>query len=122
MKRILTFVLAISLPVTPFLRTGEAQEGPRQFTNLQTLPEDITTDALLKTMKRLTKALGVDCRFCHRTDIRDFATDEIEAKRVARQMMEMVDRINRELSGRPDAPEVTCLTCHRGRRKPESPG
>lgn len=97
-----------------------AAQGPRVFTNLQFLPEDITTAELFENMKRLTRALGAECRSCHRTDIRDFATDEIEAKRIAREMMVMVKQMNEELSpaGAKEAAKTTCFTCHRGRRKP----
>ena len=95
-------------------------EGPRVFTNLQVLPEDITTAALFENMKRVTKALGVECRLCHRSDIRDFATDEIETKRVAREMMLMVKRLNNELpaAGTDEASKITCVTCHQGQRVP----
>ncbi len=95
-------------------------QGPRVFTNLQVLPEDITTVALFENMKRVTKALGVECRLCHRSDIRDFATDEIETKRVAREMMLMTIRLNNELSaaGTDEASKITCFTCHQGQRVP----
>lgn len=106
---------SIALPAS-----AEEEQGRRVFTNLQVLPEDITVAELFENMKRITKALGVDCRSCHRTDIRDFASDEIETKRVARQMMQMVEQMNAQLSaaGADGDATITCFTCHRGNRKP----
>ncbi|MAE66662.1 MAG: hypothetical protein CMJ18_20530 [Phycisphaeraceae bacterium] len=78
-----------------------------RYKNLQVLPDDITEDELKRTMKDVTKALGVECRYCHRTDQRDYASDEIEKKVVAREMMRMVERIDADLSGWPDAPKAT---------------
>ena len=124
MKRPLRFALAISLPAALLLLAGliataEAQEVPSKFTNLQVLPEDITKDELLQTMKLITKSLGVKCEFCHRTETRDYASDEIKEKLVARKMMQMVERMNRELFNWEDAPKATCFMCHRGERKPQ---
>ena len=91
---------------------------PSEFTNLEVLPADITKDELKRYMKRITKSLGTKCDHCHRTDIRDYASDEIREKRVARDMMQMVERINRENFTWNDAPEATCFMCHRGELEP----
>ena len=52
----------------------------------------------------------------------NFATDELEHKRVARAMMQMTDAINNKLlpaTGREVTLRVRCVTCHRGITKPE---
>ena len=108
--------ILVAILAFPFTAVTETESGRRVFTNLQVLPEDITAGQLFDNMKQLTKALGVTCRTCHRNDIRDYASDEIEMKRIARQMMQMVDRMNEPLSD--TTAEITCFTCHQGNRKP----
>jgi hypothetical protein len=96
---------------------------PSEFTNLEVLPADISKAELKREMKLMTKSLGVKCDYCHRTDIRDYATDEIEEKVIAREMMRMVERINLEHFTWEGAPEATCFMCHRGDREPRmAPG
>jgi hypothetical protein len=81
-------------------------------------------------MRNITGALGVRCQFCHvgeegmPLERFDFAKDEKRTKLVARQMMRMVEDINRRLDTLPErnpaAPslQVTCATCHRGVSRP----
>ncbi len=96
---------------------------PSEFTNLEVLPADITKDELKRHMKLVTKSLGVKCDYCHRTDVRDYATDEIREKVVARDMMRMVERINREHFTWEGAAQATCFMCHHGQREPQlAPG
>ena len=92
---------------------------PSEFTNLEVLPADITKDQLKRHMKLITKSLGTKCDYCHRTDIRDYATDEIREKVVARDMMRMLERINREHFTWEGAPQATCFMCHRGEQEPQ---
>ncbi|MEW5915713.1 MAG: c-type cytochrome, partial [Gemmatimonadota bacterium] len=76
----------------------------------------------------ITAALGVRCQFCHigeeGLDLArfDFASDEKRTKVIAREMMRMVETINRRLDslpGRATPPvQVTCTTCHRGVSRP----
>jgi Photosynthetic reaction centre cytochrome C subunit len=92
---------------------------PSEFTNLEVLPRDITKDELKTYMKLVTKSLGTKCDHCHRTDIRDYASDEIKEKRIAREMMRMVTEINREHFSWPDAPQASCFMCHHGELEPQ---
>jgi hypothetical protein len=52
----------------------------------------------------------------------DFASDDKRTKRVARQMMRMVEEVNRRLDTIPGRASgglpVTCATCHRGVSRP----
>ena len=100
-----------------------AVPGQRIFSNLRVLPEDISTAQLLENMKDMTIALGVECRTCHRTDIRDFASDEVEAKRTAREMMRMMAKMNPKSTegGEGNQAETTCFDCHQGRLSPDVP-
>ena len=99
--------------------TTRTHELPAEFANLQVLPADISKDELKRTMKLITRSLGTKCDHCHLTDVRDFASDERREKVVAREMMRMVERINRELLTWEDAPEATCFMCHHGQHKPQ---
>lgn len=98
-----------------------------QFKNLKVLPQNIDHDVLIETMRGYARALGQRCEFCHiRTattpkEIFDFPSDENPHKDIAREMIRVTQRINRELDQRlkKDAGEVTCMTCHRGKKEPE---
>lgn len=107
------------------------------FKNLQILPKDISKQDLKKIMKQQSKALGVECEFCHNSD--DMAADGNKHKKIGREMMKLTDDINKgtlkaekpagskelvkafeyynkKLAGKKD---VTCQTCHNGKEKPE---
>jgi hypothetical protein len=86
--------------------------------NLQVLPKTMTRDQVKGVMKMLSKELGVECDHCH--EVPDMASDKLEHKKIAREMMKMMDELNRKWIAKvaPKA-EVTCNTCHRGHEKPE---
>jgi hypothetical protein len=92
---------------------------PSTFENLKVLPKDISKSELKKHMKGITKSLGVKCSYCHRTDTRDYATDEIREKVIARDMMRMLERINLEVFTWEDAPTASCFMCHHGESEPQ---
>ncbi|NKB89618.1 MAG: c-type cytochrome [Acidobacteria bacterium] len=115
--------------------SSAGQEGqlgiPQTPRNLQILPADMSTRAVIGVMRGMTGALGTRCTHCHVGDnprdlsTVDFASDEKETKRVARVMMQMVGNLNDDLlrpglmeAGRAEAMEVTCQTCHRGNTRP----
>ena len=50
--------------------------------------------------------------------IENYASDNMEAKRVARDMLRLVDTLNSDLFIRKDVPPVTCFMCHRHELKP----
>jgi tetratricopeptide (TPR) repeat protein len=107
-----------------------AAQIPDEFTNLKVLPEDIGKRELVDIMKAFSGALGVRCSFCHvgesTTSLEgfDFASDEKEAKEVARAMMKMVGDINdnhlAQLGHDGDVPRVRCVTCHHGVQEPQT--
>src|SRR4029079_8478758 len=72
-----------------------------QFKNLKVLPKDISEQRLDSVMHEFEKALGVGCDFCHgkpadSTVICDMAADDKPAKNIARKMIEMSNRINKD--------------------------
>lgn len=103
-------------------------EMPRP-TNLQVLRKDISTPELIATMRGYTRALGVECGFCHagdpQTHSMNFASDDKPDKTIARTMIRMTAEINAKYLSTvhdPDATPadktVTCGTCHRGKEMP----
>jgi hypothetical protein len=100
-------------------------------TNLKILPKDISEQDLHKVMREYSMALGVHCNYCHVAEPvegqqrpkMDFAADTKHEKKVARDMMIMVNAINTNYIGKMiggDHPmeQVTCVTCHNGRVTP----
>ncbi|MEE8523550.1 MAG: c-type cytochrome [Thermoanaerobaculia bacterium] len=102
---------------------------PDEFTNLQVLPKDIGKGQLVSTMRGFASALGVRCIHCHVGDDPndlagvDFVSDERQAKKTARVMVQMVEQINGELLpriGKESPRQVSCVTCHRRLSRPET--
>ena len=101
---------------------------PASFKNLQVLPKDSPARVVVGTMKGFANNLGVRCQFCHvgeegkPLDQFDFASDTKRTKLVARQMMLMLQEINRRLDTIPRestaALQATCATCHHGVSRP----
>ena len=129
-------VLLAALPLTA--QTAPPASGQSEIhmhrkmprpTNLQVLPKDISGPDLIATMRGFTKALGVECEFCHAEDPKtgrlNFASDAKPDKEIARTMMRMTAEINTKYLSTvhdPDASPaqktVTCGTCHRGETMP----
>ena len=103
---------------------------PDSLVNTKVFPHATPVMQVVGAMRNITGALGVRCQFCHvgeegmPLERFDFAKDEKRTKLVARQMMLMVQEINRRLDTLPEhdhtAPslQVTCATCHRGVTRP----
>jgi len=124
--------------------SGQQQGGvrralpiPDKFTNLQVLPKDISKDQLVQTMRGFATSTGTRCIFCHVSkdpndkegnDLSkfDFASDANDHKKIARAMLIMTQNINKEfiqaqikpLMG-DEAENVTCFTCHQGKKHPQ---
>jgi Photosynthetic reaction centre cytochrome C subunit len=104
---------------------GPQFHWPEKMRNAKVLPKTVTADQLRDTMKGIAVSLGVRCAYCHSASPQatlaemDFASDANPHKNVARGMMRMVGRLNKDLpafAGK-DA-HVTCYTCHRGSPHP----
>ena len=123
---------------------GPPGGGPR-FTpptpkNLKVLPKDMDGRQVVGVMRGFTQALGVRCVFCHvagadERDLQsyDFASDEKDHKKAARSMLRFTESLNKDFpmdvgdEPKPGEMRVTCWTCHRGdkepqTRRPEQPG
>ena len=99
------------------------------FKNLKILPKDITQQQLDSVMHHFKNSLNVKCNFCHvqndSTNTWDYASDKKKHKLVAREMMEMTDKINDKYFDLTGAKRdmntqlmVTCYTCHHGATEP----
>ena len=109
-----------------------AAQVPDKFTNLKVLPKEISKAELVETMKGFTRALGIRCSSCHMGEegkplsTYDFPSDERRMKQNARIMLQMVHDINEKNVARVQLADgakpvtVTCYTCHRGTKQPES--
>lgn len=120
--RLAVLILAGAVPA--------AGQIPDTFTNLQVLPAHTSKSELVGIMRGYAGSLHVRCLYCHvgeKDDLTgaDFASDEKETKRVAREMMRMVKAINGDFlpkTGRDPAKiaPVHCVTCHHGLLKPQT--
>src|SRR6266513_5570627 len=105
---------------------------PDSLINVKVIPKNTPVMQVVGIMRNFAGGLGVRCRFCHVGQEGqplasfDFAKDEKRTKLTARQMMRMVEEINRRLDTLPEHAqmtshvEVTCNTCHRGVSRPMS--
>jgi len=99
----------------------ENQPSETVFKNIQSL-KGVPAGQLLTIMDTgFRPALGVKCSFCH--DPQNWASDDKDEKKVARQMMQMTHDINdkylKAMKGLDsEKPQVNCTTCHRGEQKP----
>src|SRR5438034_7958225 len=103
---------------------------PDSLINVKIIPKNTPVMQVVGIMRNFTGALGVRCPFCHVGQEGmplgqfDFAKDEKRTKLTARQMMRMVEEINRRVDTLPEHAqmashvEVTCQTCHRGVSRP----
>ena len=114
----------------PVLAQAPGKFPPDSLINVKVIPKNTPVMQVVGMMRNFTSALGVRCPFCHVGQegqplaTFDFAKDEKRTKRTARQMMRMVEEINRRLDTLPEHMqmtshvEVTCQTCHRGVSRP----
>ena len=104
---------------------------PDSLINVKVIPKNTPPMQVIGMMRNFAGALGVRCTYCHvgqegqPLNTFDFAKDEKRSKLVARQMMRMVEEINRRVDTLPhdhdqphDSLRVTCMTCHRGVSRP----
>jgi hypothetical protein len=125
----LVLLLSSAPPVAAQMNPNEPPK------NLQVLPKDMPRPEVVRIMRSFTTALGVHCDFCHvdspgprgpGSPPPDFASDDKENKKTARQMMKMVGAINADYlaklaEGDEEPPKVMCETCHRGQKEPPQP-
>jgi hypothetical protein len=122
--------VTLSLLALPVAATAQASGRwpPDSLVNTRVFPRSTPVPEVVGTMRNFTSFLGVRCVFCHVGEEGkplgqyDFPSDEKRTKLVARQMMRMVEEINRRIDTLPERPDsslrVTCGTCHHGVSRP----
>ena len=128
----LTLAASIALAQAPSPPAPPARQDyvwPERITNAKVLPAAIGSQRLRETMTGYARALGVRCTFCHVGEegaplaSLDFVSDANPHKKIARGMIRMTTRINGKLLPAIPGlgePKVTCYTCHRGSKEPET--
>ncbi len=100
-----------------------AQTAPAEKTveqvqkNIQVLT-GLPVSQLIPVMNYMGSSLGVKCTYCHvnKDGKWNFVSDEKPEKGTAREMIKMVQGINKaNFKGNP---AVSCFTCHRGNNEP----
>jgi Photosynthetic reaction centre cytochrome C subunit len=114
--------------------------GPRNYPapkNLKVLPKDSTGREVHETMEKWAGSLGVHCDTCHVADPKNigpngrprlkFDDDSKADKQIARIMYTMTEQMNADyikkamdLDKDGEGTPVTCGTCHRGHKMPET--
>ena len=130
-----SIVISLLLAVAPVLAAQVAGKfPPDSLINTKVIPRGTPVIEVVGMMRNFAGDLGVRCQFCHvgqegrPLETFDFASDDKRTKLVARQMMRMLQEINRRLDtiparmvagGTPAARvQATCGTCHRGVSRP----
>jgi hypothetical protein len=103
-------------------------DGPK-YKNLKILSKNITKEELDSVMHHFALSLGQKCNFCHVRNEQDktwdFESDAVPDKLIARKMMLMAAKINKqnfaieEQNKKVVLQAVTCYTCHHGQPIPE---
>src|SRR2546423_660878 len=119
--RSLIAVVAMVLAASSVAAQAPKKFPPDSLVNTQVIPRGTPPIQVVGMMRNFASGLGVRCQFCHigeegrPLETFDFASDEKRNKLVARQMMRMVQEINRRLDTIPQRPtsavDVTCSTC-----------
>jgi hypothetical protein len=94
---------------------GAAQKMEDAFLNIKSF-RGHPADQMNPTMVMFEAALGVGCGYCHDADATKRELDSNPRKNVAREMIEMVNAINK--NSFKGAARVSCYTCHMGRPTP----
>ena len=125
MKRILSVIVCfIALILMSFVVTKDEPT----YKNLKVLPKNINKKQLDSVMHHFTSSLGVKCNYCHQYNAEqkamDFASDANEKKGTARNMMKMMQKLNKKYFHVNDSKsltaklEITCYSCHNGKANP----
>jgi photosynthetic reaction center cytochrome c subunit len=122
-QRIVRLVLIASAFVAaPAAQPVPAEKQPMAedvFTNVQVL-KGIPVSEFMSTMGFFAASVGLNCVYCHvpesLQDWKKFAED-VPRKRIARNMIAMVNTINKNNFGGRAA--VTCYSCHHGNERPK---
>jgi hypothetical protein len=83
------------------------------FKNIQVF-KGVPAGRIANAMAGISTSLGARCNYCHNPD--DFASDEKDAKKTAREMIKMRGGIAEKFAM---SNSFGCFTCHHGHQTPE---
>ena len=107
-------------PQTGAPAAGQSQMAAEQVFKNVTVLKGIPVDEFMGTMGVFSAALGFSCEDCHTASSNDwanYAKDVSPRKTMARQMVTMMQGLNKQYFGGRQV--VTCFTCHRGSNRPK---
>ena len=125
--------IVVSVEARYFMQAAGQTPASTQAQTTQTAPAEKTVEQVQKNIQVLSglpqsqlvpvmnyigSSLGVKCTFCHMKngDKWDFVSDAKPEKGTAREMIKMVQGINKgNFKGNP---AISCFTCHRGSEHP----
>lgn len=99
---------------------AQSQMAAEQVFKNVTVLKGIPVDEFMGTMGVFSAALGFSCEDCHTASSNDwanYAKDISPRKQMARQMVTMMQGINKQYFGGRQV--VTCFSCHRGGNRPK---
>jgi photosynthetic reaction center cytochrome c subunit len=99
---------------------AQSQMAADQVFKNVTVLRGIPVDEFMGTMGVFSAALGFSCEDCHTASSNDwanYAKDTSPRKQMARQMVIMMQALNKQYFGGRQV--VTCFTCHRGSNRPK---
>jgi photosynthetic reaction center cytochrome c subunit len=99
---------------------AQSQMAADQVFKNVTVLRGIPVDEFMGTMGVFSAALGFSCEDCHTASSNDwanYAKDVSPRKTMARQMVTMMQGINKQYFGGRQV--VSCFTCHRGSNRPK---
>jgi hypothetical protein len=112
------WVSQASQQTAPQVQTAPAEKTVEQVKkNIQVL-SGLPESQLIPVMNYMGSSLGVKCTYCHvnKDGKWDYPSDEKPEKSKAREMIKMVQDLNKaNFKGNP---AVSCFTCHRGEHEP----
>lgn len=121
---VITFFVSMIAFSFTFIPTQE------KYKNLKILKKDISKKEMDSVMHFFCNSLGQKCGFCHVRNEQekkwDFASDAIPYKDVARKMLLMTAKINKQYFKNEEEKNsemiqaVTCYTCHHGEAIPQT--
>jgi hypothetical protein len=132
-KKIIVVAGLTGLTLLGILAAKPPREEKPQYKNLQVLSKRISDEDMDYVMETFSVNLGVNCLFCHPgkqngTDYSfDYATDQLQNKRVARDMLRMTMKLNKKYFNSPMTGlmktngRIWCKTCHQGNPVPILP-
>lgn len=103
--------------ITIALCWAQEDKPKSELKNVQVLHFTKKRGIVAHMKKVIAPELGVKCKFCH--NMRDYSSDEKESKLVAREMMLMVEGINKYTMKKLGHRDVSCWVCHQGKSTPD---